>query len=141
VSYDAEELRAGIVDMFDEAVGLSRYRTEFGELQTVISFRDRRRLPKKNHASAYRCEFCRSSTETHRCVSLDRVPPKGFVCAPPRPLTEIQIERVRVTNRERYRLSKKDPIPGWCYAQDQCAACGARAPNHHCFERKMAVGE
>lgn len=81
MSYATEELRAGIIDLFDEAVGMSAYRVEFGSLLSTGTLRDGPERERginsiaaweKQIATCLRkgycvCVRCGSRSPTHRC--------------------------------------------------------------------------
>ena len=128
MSFDPEELRLGVLEAFSESAQLSRYFCEYKE-------RDAFAFEHGSGASAYRCELCHSMSETHRCIVSDKIPPTGFSCAVPRPLTQRELDRVRIANRERYQQSKRallSPSLGWPRIQNPCRLCGALAPEHRC---------
>jgi len=81
MSYDPEELRAGIAELFDEAICMSTYRVEFGSLRSTGALRDYpQREPGINSIEAWEkqiatclrrgyciCVRCGSRSPTHRC--------------------------------------------------------------------------
>jgi hypothetical protein len=120
VSYDTEELRSGIVEIFGDST--SRYFCDYNEGKAFI-FRP------GSGASVYRCELCGSQSKAHRCVVSGTVPPAGFSCGAPRERTQDEIERGRARSRERLpsletrvgtHLQRSRPV-----LQLRSAGCGA----------------
>jgi hypothetical protein len=122
------DLQLEILELFGEAQQRSSYSYAYNERS---SFTVRR----GHGASIYHCEMCGSTSETHRCVIPDRVPPEGFTCSPckrdhARTASELEIEQIK--RREYYRRFKLLHPRG----PNGCGVCGARAPQHRCIEKR-----
>jgi hypothetical protein len=126
------DLQLGILELFSEAQQRSSYFCAYNEREAFT-------VRRGNGGSVYRCELCGSLASEHRCPFSDQAPPEGFTCLAHRPyraLTVNELERQRTANRERYRRQPRlTPLPKEL-RRVQCRACGARAPQHRCIEKR-----
>ena len=131
MSYDPGDLRGGILELFGEAQAQSRHAYTYSERQTFSVRRGR-------GGSLYRCEMCGSTSETHRCVIPDRVPPENLACSPDkrdRDRTPSELEFERAKRRVYSRRAEERHCALWGPRKAYgCTKCGARAAHHRCID-------
>lgn len=144
MTYAIDELRAGIVDMFDDAVRMSPYTVAYEEFSAMSIFvraqRPRRdpeeRRPKGLGAIEARtratatlirkgqcaCVRCGSRSPTHRCPVVDAA----------LPLPQFRVRQLapmkQWPRRDYARIGATRIQNGFC----SCMRCGSNAPEHRC---------
>jgi rubrerythrin len=105
------DLHAGIIELFDSAAGLSRYKVAFGELPALIrrSERERERQSKEVRRE-HKKRYTKNANKTVRAMRV----------------AEREAQRLaRVT--QPWRPPAVTPFPHY-----RCASCGSTTPTHRC---------
>lgn len=117
MGYATEELRVGIVEMFADSVRMSRYRTDFGELEVKFRYTDRPTTDAELLEEALAAK------------PLPRIHPP-LRDAPPRRRRQATAQRERGTNSIEGQRQRINTLLRNGY--HVCPDCGARSATHRC---------
>ena len=117
MSYDLEELRGGIVELFADAVGMSPYRANFGELPSRTGLSDAYRAQRRaQYTGRTEAERERRRKRRRRALEADR---------------EMRIAE-RTMQDAKFSMRPTSSGIGVPWPHYRCDRCCSTAPTHRC---------